>query len=112
MAGDWIDGVSGGGRRFLGMYNKDVHQNKKLDQFFTCESVATFCAKKLVPFRALEVIEPSAGNGVLVDVIKSILNPKKMTAFDLDPKRADIVKADFLHSQYKPKNITRTLIFW
>lgn len=75
---------------------------KDLDQWFTKPSVARQCVDVL---KRLGIngnfIEPSAGEGVFLDLIPSAVG------FDIDPKRDDIIKQDWLQNklEYHSDNI-------
>ena len=73
----------------------DFLTSRKLDQFFTRPDVAERCCslvKRHMRGRGDWLwVEPSAGSGAFLDYMAS---PR--IAFDIEPRRPDIVKADFL----------------
>ena len=70
----------------------------QLDQFYTNKKVAKTIIDgviKKIPRNNRKVfLEPSAGNGAFLDILLEM--SQKCIAFDLDPKRANIIKKDFL----------------
>lgn len=46
-------------------------------------------------------IEPCAGNGVLIDHLKSLVRCQCVGAFDIEPQRKDITQLDSLQLQHK-----------
>jgi len=71
--------------------------NRTLDQFFTNPEVAAQCAaiaKRYIKPRT--IVEPSAGCGALVDAAKKSFPKTTIRAYDLDPKRSDIIRSNFL----------------
>ena len=73
----------------------------KLDQYYSNSDVSEHCCsvlKKLFPNIAENTfLEPSAGEGSFIDAAEKTFGQVKMLAYDIDPKRADIEKADFIH---------------
>lgn len=86
---------------------------EKLDKYYTKTDVALYCWNKFRPFlkKHKTVIEPSAGDGKLLDVID---NTFKKIAFDIKPEREDIIECDFvdlqLNQYIKNKNTTATFM--
>jgi len=78
---------------------------KKLDQWFTKKEVAQKCVEKMVGMGFISeytnVIEPSAGGGVFLDVLTDYVDPLYIHGYDLDPKRDDITYMDFLSNTIK-----------
>lgn len=88
-----------------------MKHDKSLDQFFTSPDIALQCAtavKKYVHPKL--IIEPSAGAGALIDAAKVVFPKASIIAYDIDPKRSDIEKADFLASTIDSQPET-TLVF-
>lgn len=78
--------------------------SKEYDQFYTKKEVAKECidiAKKIIPASFFSFLEPSAGDGAFVDG----LSPFPVQACDIDPKREDIEKKDFLSSFWTAKTV-------
>ena len=77
---------------------------KNLDQFYTKDSVAEASVEVALDYvdklgydlSKLKVLEPSAGNGSFLRVLKS--KNIKYSAYDIDPKHTDIKTLDFLES--------------
>lgn len=80
---------------------------KEFDQFYTADDVAVSCLEKVretlpkIGINDNEVfyLEPSAGDGAFLRAIEKV-DPSRMRACvgcDIDPKRKDILKRDFLH---------------
>jgi len=72
----------------------------ELDQFYTKLNIAEMCFKSFLEldFKVDHFIEPSAGEGVFLDVIKS-----NIKGYDIDPKREDITRLDFLNDTIEVK---------
>ena len=73
------------------------NQARSLDQFFTCQDVATQCVSELVKWTDGQSgdwlwIEPSAGDGAFLDAM-----PYPQIGIDIASARADVIKANFLH---------------
>jgi predicted RNA methylase len=72
----------------------------KLEQYYTDKNLAKQCIKFLsdrVDIENSTLVEPCAGTGSFSDNFKNIIK------IDLDPKKQDIVKADFFQYDF-PKN--------
>ncbi len=69
--------------------------NIKLDQFYTKPNTAELCISFLRNNINIEkydvILEPSAGNGVFVDLMPE----EKILALDLEPYHSKIIKQDF-----------------
>lgn len=71
--------------------------DRALDQHYTHPEVARFClgvAQNHFDFFACQVVEPSAGDGSFFKIL-----PTGTVAFDVEPKAAGIMTADFLSVQ-------------
>lgn len=71
--------------------------NRSLDQFYTKSEVAEKCINIIKSFCKLEhytLVEPSAGGGVFLDLMK--LESENVLGYDLDPKHTDVAEQDFL----------------
>jgi len=85
---------------------------KDKDQYFTKPEIAEWCfnkfkktAKKLeLNLNEYDFIEPSMGNGCFYD----ILPEGRRTGIDIDPKRLDTIKADYL--KWQPENKSKKYI--
>ena len=79
---------------------------KEFDQFYTADDVAVACLKKVhevlpkIGIKQTDVfyLEPSAGGGAFLRAIEEVSPSQGRTFFacDIDPKREDIRKRDFL----------------
>jgi hypothetical protein len=75
-----------------------------LEQFYTAPDIAELCVRETIdtlPIREYTlVIEPSAGQGIFIDVYKKHdMRPWVcIKGLDIDPKRSDIVKQDYLNT--------------
>ena len=85
----------------------------KLDQFYTKPYIAKLCYNFMCntlqflmqkDSKNLYFIEPSAGEGCFFD----LLPESNRTGVDLDPKRDDIIKHDFLTWAYRPGYHTKS----
>jgi len=69
-----------------------------LDKFYTKHDITNLCyknIKKILKIKNNElVIEPSAGNGSFISIIKKIT--KKYILYDINPENKEILKKDFL----------------
>lgn len=92
--------------------NYTLYSSKDKDQFFTPLSTASYCygvfCRKM---KALHVdtnkyvfIEPSAGDGSFMNALR----PRKVIGLDIEPRRQDILKQDYL--QWSPKDKTKKYI--
>lgn len=80
---------------------------KEFDQFYTADDVAVACIEKVrVVLPTLEIkdkdvfyLEPSAGDGAFLRAIEQADPARKRDCLgcDIDPKREDILKCDFLN---------------
>ena len=71
--------------------------SRPCDQWYTPSGVALNCAKVVKEYvTPTVIIEPSAGEGALVDAARLIFPGVEIQAFDIDPKRADIERDNFL----------------
>ena len=80
---------------------------KEFDQFYTADNVAVTCLENVrtvlprigIKQKDVFYLEPSAGDGSFLRAIEKV-DPARKRAFfgcDIDPKREDILKRDFLH---------------
>uniref|UniRef100_A0A6C0I4A6 Methyltransferase n=1 Tax=viral metagenome TaxID=1070528 RepID=A0A6C0I4A6_9ZZZZ len=76
------------------------HRKNEKDQYYTKASVAHSCIeiiKNVCPNTAQQDyfwVEPAAGNGSFL--LPQIIDPSNSIGIDIDPKRDDILQADFL----------------
>ena len=80
--------------------NSFKSNSRVLDQWYTSPKLAknTIDSFYRLPQsqKCKYTVEPSAGEGILLDLIKG-----EKVGFDLDPKREDIIKHDFLQTTLK-----------
>ena len=89
-----------------------MKHKRNLDQFFTNPDVAAWCASIAKKYASPNsIIEPSAGAGTLVDAAKKAFPKIPIRAYDIDPKRSDIMEADFLASSISPQEPKTALVF-
>jgi site-specific DNA-methyltransferase (adenine-specific) len=91
----------------------DTSNAKALSQFYTPLATANWCFQQLLERLPANdnynFIEPSAGRGVFMDAVQPY---GSVIGFDIDPKRDDIIKIDFLSddtrhhlpSKWQPSN--------
>lgn len=69
-----------------------------LNKFYTNELTVNICYKAIKKYLKIKknelIIEPSAGNGAFIDIIKKISNNYKF--YDIKPEHSEIIKANFL----------------
>ncbi len=90
-----------------------IEITKKLDQYYTKETVSLECLKilknlleKHIDFKNQYILEPSAGTGSFIKSYKELFNiPNNFIyAYDIDPKYENIKKCDFLPLDIDNKN--------
>lgn len=73
-----------------------------IDKFYTKSSVVDLCAESITRYLVIDnddlVIEPSAGNGSFIPMIKTLSNNVKL--FDIDPFHDEITRQDYLTLDY------------
>lgn len=81
------------------------------DQFYTKPAIAKLCVEKLLEWNpavtSYRWLEPSAGSGSFFGAVPP---GTELLAIDIDPKRADIKKEDFL-KWIPPRSDKKTLVF-
>jgi hypothetical protein len=91
---------------------ENTDKAKALDQWYTKKEVAQQCVKMMAEMgfidEYVDCIEPSAGEGVFVDALMEYVDENYIHAFDIDPKREDIVKNDWLEK--RPKLSSRGVV--
>jgi len=69
-----------------------------LDKYYTKEEIVLFCYKAIKRYIKIKksdlIVEPSAGNGAFLSIIKKLSNNYKF--YDIKPEHADIQKQNFL----------------
>lgn len=70
------------------------------DKYYTGQKLADYCTQKAVEVigkeNIIELIEPSAGNGVFLNSFEKLLPNTPVYAYDLFPEREDIKEQDYL----------------
>lgn len=73
-----------------------------IDKYYTKNNIVELCLKLIKENIKIDIndliIEPSAGNGAFINVIKSLTNNYKF--YDLEPDNEEIIKQDFLLYEY------------
>ena len=84
----------------------DKHLN--LDKFYTNKDIVGVCydaIKKHLDIDKKElIIEPSAGNGAFINIIKMLSNNHRF--YDIKPENEEIIKKDFLELRIEDCNVT------
>jgi len=78
----------------IGKSEFPLEKKKHLGQFFTTNY--KYILQDMVIPQECDIIEPFAGNGDLVDFIKSSCSLKKLECYDIDVKHAYIIQRDTL----------------
>jgi len=87
-----------------------------LEQFYTSKDTCELCVREIMdilPIREYTVvIEPSAGQGVFIDAYKKrdIRTWVCVKGFDIDPKRSDIIKQDYLDTDIQRPDQGKVLV--
>lgn len=71
-----------------------AHRARRLDQFYTRDEVAAHCHDTVIEYLGTKegwFVEPSAGEGAFFKLL-----PPGSLAVDIDPRHANIIKANFL----------------
>ena len=83
----------------------DKHLN--LDKFYTNKDIVGVCydaIKKHLDIDKKElIIEPSAGNGAFINIIKMLSNNHRF--YDIKPENEEIIKKDFLELRFEDCNV-------
>lgn len=86
-----------------------MKNSELLDQYYTKNTVSQDCCSilnRLIPgLETRTFLEPSAGTGSFIDAARAIFGNVKVKAYDIDPKRKDIRKADFLKTKFRGSNL-------
>jgi len=82
--------------------NKGLSRNI-IDKFYTKKEITNLCLDIINNNLTIDkkedlIIEPSAGNGAFIEIIKKICNNYKF--FDIEPENIEIIKQDFLSLDY------------
>jgi hypothetical protein len=97
--------------------NKIFVQNKGLkrditDKYYTKNEVVELCKNEIIKHIEIKkndyIIEPSAGNGSFINIIKELTN--NYYFYDIMPENNDIIKQDFLTFDYKKLKVNNNKI--
>lgn len=83
--------------KFDSQYQNNICHKLDLDQYYTPVDLAKKCFDKFIELyghQTTELYEASAGTGAFIDAFKTSTIPYQ--SIDIDPKRDDIPKGDFL----------------
>src|SRR5690606_42019803 len=68
-----------------------------IDKYYTKNEIAELCVNYVIKYVNIKindmVIEPSAGNGSFINLIKTITN--NYIFYDIEPEHDEIIKGDF-----------------
>jgi hypothetical protein len=82
----------------------DKHLN--LDKFYTNKDIVGVCYDAIKTHLAIDkkelIIEPSAGNGAFINIIKKLSNNHRF--YDIKPENDEIIKKDFLELRFEDCN--------
>jgi len=85
-----------------------IKNSKKLDQWYTKDSVAKKCVNKMIRLgfitKNTDVIEPSCGEGAFIRALAKKVQEKHIHAYDLEPKIPNAIKADWFETTPKLNN--------
>jgi hypothetical protein len=83
----------------------DKHLN--LDKFYTNKDIVGVCYDAIKTHLGIDkkelIIEPSAGNGAFINIIKKLSNNYRF--YDIKPENDEIIKKDFLELRFEDCNV-------
>lgn len=87
--------------------------NVQLDQFYTIPEVVKDICFKIIDIltKCSLIIEPSAGNGIFMEIIRDIINDDKIIGYDIKPDYSleeNIIQQDFLSPSFQKELISKT----
>ena len=88
----------------------EIEKMRSLDQFYTQDDTATECIEILKDkvghlITSDDVfLEPSAGKGAFIDAVNEVFLDNSVVSYDIDPKREDIIKDNFLEIELKKQD--------
>ena len=75
-------------------------KRQSLDKFYTKSDTAKLCIEKVKQHLEISptdlIIEPSCGNGVFIEYIKTLTPTNNYLFYDIEPHHPDIIKQDYL----------------
>lgn len=93
------------------LYKFNIEERRELDKFYTNENIIYSLVKEYASqdkYKKYLFIEPSAGNGALLNVMDKL--GLKYKGFDLAPEREDITQQDFLEFNLKDYTKRKNII--
>jgi len=83
-----------------------------IDKFYTQEHIVNKCYHEINDLKFINkkqdlIIEPSAGNGSFINIIKKLCNNYQL--YDLEPEHKDIIKQNYLSLDWKKFTMAYTL---
>lgn len=93
------------------LYKFNIEERRELDKFYTNEDIIYSLVKEYGSqdkYKKYLFIEPSAGNGALLNVMDKL--ELKYKGFDLAPEREDITQQDFLEFNLKDYTKRKNII--
>lgn len=93
------------------LYKFNIEERRELDKFYTNEDIIYSLVKEYGSqdkYKKYLFIEPSAGNGALLNVMDKL--ELKYKGFDLAPEREDIIQQDFLEFNLKDYTKRKNII--
>ena len=93
------------------LYKFNIEERRELDKFYTNEDIIYSLVKEYASqdkYKKYLFIEPSAGNGALLNVMDKL--ELKYKGFDLAPEREDIIQQDFLEFNVKDYTKRKNII--
>lgn len=93
------------------LYKFNIEERRELDKFYTNENIIYSLVKEYGSqdkYKKYLFIEPSAGNGALLNVMDKL--ELKYKGFDLAPEREDITQQDFLEFNLKDYTKRKNII--
>lgn len=93
------------------LYKFNIEERRELDKFYTNEDIIYSLVKEYASqdkYKKYLFIEPSAGNGALLNVMDKL--GLKYKGFDLAPEREDIIQQDFLEFNLKDYTERKNII--
>ena len=82
-------------------------KNLNLDKFYTNKDIVGVCYDAIKTHLGIDkkelIIEPSAGNGAFINIIKKLSNNYRF--YDIKPENDEIIKKDFLELRFEDCNV-------
>ena len=88
------------------MSQKTGLKRNTTDKYYTCDNIVNDCYKYIKTHKIINkkdlIIEPSAGNGAFINIIKKLSSNYKF--YDIEPENDNIIKQDFLQLEINKKS--------